>query len=1026
MVPPLTETELREVVEEPARMAGHTVEAELTEVAVRDVLGRSGALPLLSTALAETWERRRDGALTLAGYLATGGVTGAVARSAENAYASLPTEAQTLARRILVRLAEQDQEGTLRGRRLPDAELTLVGADPALTGLVVETLVGRRLLARDGQYLEVAHEALLTAWPRLGAWLHDDAVGRSVRRHLAPAAVEWDADGRPADELYRGARLEAAAQWAADPDAGPTEVEREFVAAGVTQAEAELVLARAQADAESAARHRIRRLARVLAAALVLALVAAVVAVAFQRTASERAEAARAAETVADANRLAAVASSARTLDVSLLLAAAALRTADTPATRDGLLNALIEHRRATGVSQIGREGIQETAISQNGRTMMASVGGGEPQVLAWDTGSAGPPRVIDAWWPESLAVSPDGRTLVASASWSRVGVFAYTRAGAPLQQLRLSALGGYPRDIAFTPSGRLLLCMGKVRSGAGPVVVLADVDLGTGAVRERVTIAAADSRSGYFDARFSDDASTLVTYRTDRLQAFLTDVRTLEVTRLDIPARDATSIEFFALPEGAAQTWSDGAVSIYDAAGRVVQELSKHRTIVRDLRLLNERRTAVTAGDSGQVELWDVNSEDGRWTPREPLTGHSAQVVDIEQSAGTTSLLTASSDGQLVTWDLTDRAGFGTSYPGLRGRYVSNRIEQVEPGKVAVAPTRTLAEGTRAFQDVPGAGTLSVAAAFLDLSTGRVLDTVVTGNTLPGMFFGSSVAVSPDATMVAVTSIVQATILDTRTHRVIARVRLPETFSSDASWLPDGSALILASEAFKDGEWLGGRLYVVDTDDWELQRTVRVAVGGPQVMEWSPDRTVMALGVNGTGSVVLFDDTLRKLRSIDLGDGGDVFDVSFSPDGRYLAAGRTGGQLSVLDTDTWTPVNEPAPIHGSQVIDVEWLPDSNTVVTSGKDEMVSLYDVERDLVRGRPFPASEHPGDGYTFLLPFPTDEVVVFNEGGPGHAFPVDPARWLAQACTIAGRDLTQAEWDRYLPGRPYRSICDLTDVE
>ncbi len=1026
MVPPMTETELRQVVEGPARAAGLSVEPDLVDVAVRDVLGRSGALPLLSTALAETWERRRDGALTLAGYLATGGVTGAVARSAEAAFGSLPPEGQELARRILVRLAEQDEQGTLRVRQLPAAELSLVGADPALTDQVIETLVARRLLAREDDHLEVTHEALLAAWPRLSAWLAQDAVGRSVRRHLAPAALEWADRGKPTDELYRGTRLEAAAEWAADPDAGPTEVEREFVAAGVAQAEAELVLARAQADAESTARRRIRRLARVLAAALVLTLVAALVAVAYQRTASERAGQARAAETVADANRLAALASSARTLDVSLLLAAAALRTADTPATRDGLLNALLEHRRASGVRQIGREGIEEIALSQNGRTMMATVGGGQPQVLVWRTGSTDPPRVIDEWWPESLAVSPDGRTLVASAAWSEAGVFTYTSDGAELLELRPSDLGGWPRDVAFTPAGRLLLCMGVERRGAGPLAVLADVDLKSGAVSRRATIARASSRAGYFDARFSDDASALVTYRTDRLQAFLTDVRTRRVTRLDIPQRDATSIEFFALPDGAAQTWSDGAVTIYDEGGRAVQHLANHRTIVRDLRVLDGRRTAVTAGESGQVELWDV-SPDGRWAPREPLVGHSAPVVDIEQSPDGNTLLTSSSDGQLVTWDLTDRAAFGASYPGLTGRWVSNRIEQVQPGEVVVAPTRTLADRPRVFQNVPGAGTYSVAAVFLDPSTGQVLDTVVTGDTLPGMFFGSSVAVSPDATMVAVTSIDQATVLDTRTHRVIARVRIPDTFSSDASWLPDGSALLLASEAFNDdGEWLGGRLYVVDIDDWELQRTVKVANGGPQVMEWSPDRTVMALGVNGTGSVLVFDDELRKLRSIDLGAGGDVFDLSFSPDGHYLAAGRTGGQLSVLDATTWEPVHEPAAIHGSQIIDVEWLPDSNTVVTSGKDEMVSLYDVERDQVRGRPFPASEQPGDGYTFLLPSPTDEVVVFNEGGPGHSFPIDPARWLALACTIAGRDLTQAEWDRYLPGTPYRRVCDLTDEE
>ena len=51
------------------------------------------------------------------------------------------------------------------------------------------------------------------------------------------------------------------------------------------------------------------------------------------------------------------------------------------------------------------------------------------------------------------------------------------------------------------------------------------------------------------------------------------------------------------------------------------------------------------------------------------------------------------------------------------------------------------------------------------------------------------------------------------------------------------------------------------------------------------------------------------------------------------------------------------------------------------------------------------------------------MLNEGEPAHRYPLDPARWLARACTVAGRDLTRAEWDRYLPDRPYAPVCDLT---
>jgi hypothetical protein len=112
--------------------------------------------------------------------------------------------------------------------------------------------------------------------------------------------------------------------------------------------------------------------------------------------------------------------------------------------------------------------------------------------------------------------------------------------------------------------------------------------------------------------------------------------------------------------------------------------------------------------------------------------------------------------------------------------------------------------------------------------------------------------------------------------------------------------------------------------------------------------------------------------------------------------------------------------------VDAEWLPDSNTVVTAGFDEVVSLYDVQRDLVRAQPLPATDVRGEGHTFLMPEPTDELVVLSEDGPGRRYPLDPARWLARACDVAGRDLTRAEWDRYLPDRPYEAVCDLTDGE
>ena len=1034
MVPPLTETELRQVVEEPARAAGHTVEAELTDVAVRDVLGRSGALPLLSTALAETWDQRRDGTLTLGGYLATGGVTGAVARSAEGAYASIPEEARPLARRILVRLAEQDQEGTLRARRMPDAELTLVGADPALTGQVVETLVGRRLLARDGSHLEVAHEALLTTWPRLTAWLQDDAVGRAVRRHLAPAAIEWDAHDRPEDELYRGARLEAAAEWAADPDAGPTELERAFVEAGVEHAQAELALARFRAHAEAVGRRRNRRLAVILAAALVVALISVAVAVVFQRTAEERASEARAAGTVADANRLAALSSSARALDVSMLLAVAALRTADTPATRDSLLSALVEHRRATGVHQLAQEGIQETEMSADGRTMAISVGGGSPRVMTWRPGSAASPRRIAAdWGPTHLAVSPDGDTVagvdvIMPENIARLR--AYTSDGE-----RLPAPHGgrrpdlsYPGGVAYTADGRLMMVVSEwVGPRVGHRGLLQRLDPATGRVTTVKAFGTSGSRDGqaFFEGAFAPDASAVLAVARDHSRAYWMPVDDGRPVRLRLEPRAATSQEFVATPTGALQFWSDGVVTRYDSRGRAAQVLDVHRAPVLDAMVLSGGRTAVTLGEGGQVELWSVDPRSGDWSLGESLVGHAGAAEKVEVAPDGRSLLTAGRDGQVITWDLTPATGFGTTYPGPDHHWVSNRFGVVDPGRLVVAPARTHDSSSvrGPLGGLRGPGTQDVSAVFLDPRDGRVVDRVPVGRTVDALF-GSSVAVSPDRRSVAVASGRAVTVLDTRTRRRVARLPLPlrgAIFVWSVGWNRDGSTLLVGSEGLGHGKVL-----VVDTDTWQVVDSFQPHDGPAQVFEWSPDRRTLAVGVNYSGTIDLYDADLRHVRTVELGEGGDTFDLSFSPDGRYLAAGRSGGGVDVLDTRSWRQVHETATMHTGHVNDVEWLPDSSTVLSSGRDEMISLYDVRRDLVRASPLPASGTTSEGQSFLLPAPDDEVVVLNDEGPGHVYPLEPAEWLALACDVAGRDLTRGEWDRYLPGRPYEAMCDLTDPE
>ena len=86
------------------------------------------------------------------------------------------------------------------------------------------------------------------------------------------------------------------------------------------------------------------------------------------------------------------------------------------------------------------------------------------------------------------------------------------------------------------------------------------------------------------------------------------------------------------------------------------------------------------SADDSGVIVVWDVDPRTGIWSQRETLQGHSGRVVALAVTPDGTRLLTSSNDRTAVVWDMTDRAGLGTTVPGLGNRWMSNR-PAVRPG---------------------------------------------------------------------------------------------------------------------------------------------------------------------------------------------------------------------------------------------------------------------------------------------------------------------------------------------------------
>lgn len=202
---PMRPAELREAIVRPAAAAGLTVERALTSRLVQEVAGAPGGLPLLSHVLLETWRRRRGKTLTTAGYEAAGGLESAVAKTAEDVYGRFTPAQQATARRVLLRLVTPG-DGTPDTRRPAEREDLEALGRPETAG-VVEVLAAARLLTLDDDTVDLAHEALLTAWPRLHAWIEEDRERLRTHRKLTEAARTWEGLGRDPGALYRGSRL---------------------------------------------------------------------------------------------------------------------------------------------------------------------------------------------------------------------------------------------------------------------------------------------------------------------------------------------------------------------------------------------------------------------------------------------------------------------------------------------------------------------------------------------------------------------------------------------------------------------------------------------------------------------------------------------------------------------------------------------------------------------------------------------------------------------------------------------------